>query len=175
MRERVMIRLRACHVFASASILALALCSSATAQERIRPVLSLSAGPSPYDLSGTGTGLAIAGRVALPIQPYLIVEPGLVYFGYTTQFGTDFGFLLLELSVQAVAPLGPVHPYLGAGVGSAVANTGSSGSELTLHVVLGVRLRLTDHWGAVAEGRLRSVDPFHGNMVDLTLGVSWRP
>jgi len=138
------------------------------------PAVSLSAGPSPYDLAGTGTGFAMAGRLDWWLLPFLVVEPGLEYFRYTPDPDQAIGLLMPELSLQGSLRVGPVAPYLGVGAGYAFTVTGRGGDDATLHAVLGVRAYLSDRWGLRGEFRLRSVDPFHGNMGDITAGVSFR-
>ncbi len=93
--------------------------------------LSVAVGPSPYDLSGTGTGFAAA--LQLPWEPVagLVVEPGVTFFTYSSQFDTRFNYLFPELSVQAQLPRGRVHPFLGVGAGGAFVLSGPSETVAT--------------------------------------------
>ena len=104
-----------------------------------RPDIGVSAGPSPYDLSGTGTGFAGGVWVGYPLRPFLLAEAGVGYFRYTTQGDTDVAYLLPEIGIRAGAPLGQVFPYFGGGAGFASVITGGAGTDLTLHVALGIR------------------------------------
>jgi hypothetical protein len=145
-------------------------CGAQESQEP-RPILSVLAGPSPYDLSGTGTGFAVGAWVSCPVWPFLLLEGGSGYFRYTAQGGSAVAYLLPEVGFRAGVPAGPWFPYAGGGVGLASVVSGFEGTDLTLHVVLGVRLWITSGIGARVEGRLRSVDPWSGNMTDVTGGL----
>jgi len=138
-----------------------------------RGELGLLAGPSPYDLSGTGTGFAAKATLTLdPGLRAIAIEPGLGYFRYTDQGGATVTYLLPEVSVQLRAHSGAIRPYLGAGAGLARASAaGASATDLTLHGALGLRVPLSSNWSLRAEARLRSVDPFTGNMMDLGFGI----
>jgi hypothetical protein len=140
-----------------------------------RPVLSLSAGPTRYDLSGTGTGVTGAVRLDLTGLPFLVLELGVGYFHYTTQAGNGLTYLLPEVSAQLQLGVGPMRPYVGGGIGVAEPSSGTITSNLqTVHVVAGARFGLGPHWVLRAEGRLRSVNPFHGSMLDITAGLGRR-
>jgi hypothetical protein len=143
----------------------------AAAQDE-RLALSVSAGPSPYDLSGTGTG--VAGALALTWRPIrgLLIEPGTTAFTYRSQFGTRFTYLLPELSIQGELRLGPVRPFFGVGAGGAFVVQGPRRTDPTLHATLGSRIQLGAGWGARAELRVRSVRPWAGTMSDVLLGLS---
>lgn len=136
-----------------------------------RPDIGVSAGLSPYDLSGTGTGFAGGVWLGIPLRPFLLAEGGFGYFRYTAQGETVVAYLLPEIGLRVGAPLGHVFPYFGGGAGYAHVITGSVGTDRTLHVALGIRAWVSSRVGLRGEGRLRSVDPWAGNMVDLTAGV----
>jgi hypothetical protein len=131
-------------------------------------------GPSPYDLSGTGTGFAVNAGVAVPVlRQVLLLEPSLGIFTYTSQFGNREHWLFPELGLQAQARVGAVRPYLGGGIGAGtVGLSGPARWKFTLHGLAGVRAHLSGRWGIRGEMRIRSVDPFHGNTVDFGLGVT---
>ena len=151
--------------------------SSAIAQGGRAPTeTALILGPSPYDLSGTGTGFAVNAGIAVPVlRQVLILEPSLGIFTYSSQFGNRTHWLFPELSLQAQARLGGVRPYLGGGMGAGTAGlSGPARWQITLHGVAGMRVHLGGRWGVRGEMRLRSVDPFHGNTVDLGIGVTRR-
>lgn len=135
---------------------------------------ALLAGPSSYDLSGTGTAFAaslsstvhLAGRV-------LLLSPNFGYFTYRTQFGSRRHFLFPEAGLQLQAPMGRFRPYLGAGAGAGIDTQGGpSQLDFTLHAAAGFRLRVRNEWGLRGELRVRSVDPFHGNTADFGIGIT---
>ena len=71
-------------------------------------------------------------------------------------------------------PLGPVSPFLGAGVGASIELEGQDDQALTLHAVLGVNVAVSRRIETVTEARIRSIDPWTGNTVDLLIGLGWR-
>jgi hypothetical protein len=152
-------------------VVALASITDTVAQTASRPTASLLVGPSPYDLSGTGTGFTIGAWIDYPVFSFLRIEGGSAYFQYTTPYGTGYRYLLPEVGFRLGAPIGPLLPYLGGGGGIAFTVSGRDDTSWTLHAVLGLRARLAGRIGVRAEFRLRSVDPFHGNMGDVVGGV----
>ena len=145
------------------------------AQMARRIAIGVVAGPTRYDLSGTGTAATGAVRLDLTGYPFLVIELGLGYFHYRTQGGAGLTYLLPEISAQLQATVGVVRPYFGVGIGVAEPSSGTITSNLqTLHVTTGARFDLDRHWTLRAEGRLRWVDPFKGSMLDLTAGVARR-
>jgi hypothetical protein len=159
-------------------VLALVLCAGflaagtrdAKAQDKLD--LALAAGPSPYDLSGTGTGAS--GAVFLTWRPLsgLVLEPGVTVFRYLSQFDERTSLLFPELSVQAEVPGGRFHPFLGGGGGGAFVLGGTGETVATLHAVGGARIDIGDVWGMRGEMRIRAVHPWTGNTVDLLLGIT---
>lgn len=133
------------------------------------------AGVGAYDLSGDGTEAVLGGGLEVGLGSVVLIEPGLRYFRYETQFDEDVGFLLPEVSVQARLPLRIVEPYLGVGVGTAIVVEGDDDGEATLHAAAGARLPVADRWTLRPEVRLRSVDPWVGTIGDFTLGIVYRP
>jgi hypothetical protein len=134
--------------------------------------IGIAAGPSPYDLSGTGTGAS--GAVLLAWAPLrgLVVEPGVTVFTYRTQFDERTTLLFPELSIQGELPLGRIRPFLGGGAGGGFVASGAGETVATLHAVGGVRIAFGNEWGALGEMRVRAVRPWTGNTVDFLLGVS---
>ena len=145
---------------------------TALAQTGSRLTLSGLAGPSPYDLSGTGTGFAAALEFNWRPMPGLVIEPGLTYFTYQSQFSERIHYLMNELSVQGELPLGRVRPFLGGGAGVAQVVEENEDLVATLHAVGGLRVDLSRAWGARAEMRVRAVRPWTGNTVDILFGLS---
>jgi hypothetical protein len=147
--------------------------ATALAQTGSRLMLSGLAGPSPYDLSGTGTGFVAALELSWRPVSGLVVEPGMTYFTYESQFSERIHYLMNELSVQGELPRGGIHPFLGGGAGFArVLDESENELELTLHAVGGLRVDLSRSWGARAELRVRSVRPWTGNTADILFGLS---
>lgn len=163
-----------CRVFAlalCAGVMSLVDARTGAAQDL---TLGVAAGPSPYDLSGTGTGAA--GAVLLAWAPLrgLVVEPGVTVFTYRSQFDERTTWLFPELSIQGELPLGRVRPFLGGGAGGGFVASGTGQTVATLHAVGGLRIALGEGWGALGEMRVRAVRPWTGNTVDFLFGVSRR-
>ena len=68
--------------------------------------ITVAIGPSPYDLSGTGTGAAGAVRLEWAPLRGLVIEPGMTVFTYRSQFDERTTLLFRELSIQGELPLG---------------------------------------------------------------------
>jgi hypothetical protein len=82
--------------------------------------------------------------------------------------------LLPEVSIQAQANLGDLRPYVVAGVGMAVPLSGFKGDDGgTLHAGLGTRIVAGRRTLMRAEARARSISPWEGETLDLTLGIEW--
>jgi hypothetical protein len=145
---------------------------TALAQTGSRLTLSGLAGPSPYDLSGTGTGFAAALELSWRPTRGLVIEPGLTYFTYQSQFSEQIHYLMNELSVQGELALGRARPFLGGGAGFASVVDEDDEVVGTLHAVGGVRVDLNRTWGVRAEIRVRAVRPWTGNTVDILFGLS---
>lgn len=144
-------------------------------RDRPSPAVSLLAGPSTYDLSGTGTAFNVAVRFDIPAGRRFIVEPGIGFFRYRTVFGTTIKYLLPEISLQFEPTRGPVRPYVGVGAGFSEYLTGPGASPATVHAVVGLRARVTRIYGFRTEVRLRGVDPFSGQqMTDVAFGLTKR-
>ncbi len=138
--------------------------------------VSVVAGPSVYDLSGTGTTYAInAGLAFRPLDRILVVEPSFGFLRYTTQGDIKATLLMPELSLQAEARLGPVRPYLGGGAGQVRASGGGFREwDTSLHGLAGVRAELGAGWGARAELRVRAIGPTGGTTADFGVGLARR-
>ena len=134
--------------------------------------MGLAAGPSVYDLSGTGTTVAAAAQLAWEPLAALVIEPGLTFLTYEAQFQDRISFLFPELSVQAQLPGGRVRPFLGVGAGGAFAISGPGETVATLHAVGGARVHVNANWGLRGELRVRAVRPWSGNTADFLIGVS---
>jgi hypothetical protein len=158
-------------------VLALLLCAGLPATSRPaaaqgRLALAVAAGPSPYDLAGTGTGTSGAAFLAWRPARGLVVEPGLTVFSYQSQFGERTSLLFPELSIQGELVLGSFRPFLGGGGGGAFVLDGVGETVATLHAVGGARVDLSDAWALLGEMRIRAVRPWTGNTVDFLFGIS---
>jgi outer membrane protein with beta-barrel domain len=161
------------HLFGIAAVLLLAPTVSRSAAAQ-RTALAVVGGAWEYDLSGTGTSGFGGLRLEMPVGRLLVVEPGLTYARYSPQFGGHVNYLIPELQVQVQVP-GRVSPFLGGGLGLSYAwASGAHATDLSLSGSVGTRVRLTELWGARAEFRARSIDPFHNTIVEWTLGISRR-
>jgi hypothetical protein len=137
-----------------------------------RLALGVAAGPSPYDLSGTGTGITAAALLAWRPSRGLVVEPALGVFSYTSQFDERTILLLPEIGVQGELVKGSFRPFLGAGGGASLGLSGWEKTGLTLHGVGGARLDLSRDWTLLGEMRVRWLPPGSNNTVDFLFGVS---
>lgn len=159
---------------AALAVLALALVAPSPIAGQDR-ALALVGGAWQYDLSGTGTSAFGGLRLELPVGRVFVVEPGLTYAHYSSQFQTGVSYLLPEVQAQVQVPGRWVRPFLGGGVGLSHAwSGGGSADDLTLTGSVGTRVRVTDLWSARAELRVRSIDPFHATVAEWTLGIARR-
>jgi hypothetical protein len=139
---------------------------------RPRPQVTFMAGPSSYDLGGTGTSAFGAVRFDVPVGLVFILEPGVANFRYPAQSSDHITYLFPEVSVQAQVPGGGVRPYLGGGIGFTEFLSGRGRTLVTLHAAAGLRVAVANGWGLRGELRARSVDPFVGSTFDFGFGVS---
>lgn len=146
----------------------------ACAQQPSRFDFGVAAGPSPYDLSGTGTGLAAGIRAPWQIGKWLVIEPSMGFFSYNSQFDARSSYLFPELSIQSQLRIGRVRPFLGGGAGGAFVVSGVGETVATLHGVAGARLDISPDWVISSELRVRAVRPWTGNTADFLFGVSRR-
>jgi hypothetical protein len=161
--------------FCSALLLAIAP-SFAAAQTGDVWTASLMAGPSSYDLDGTGTSFAAAMHVAYQWEPAIVVEAGMTYFRYRDPYNP---ILFPEFSVQFGIPRGPLRPYLGAGMGLTVIPgetiIGENSSvHRSLHGVAGMRVLVGGGWGVRGELRVRSPQQWGAVTSDVMFGVTRR-
>jgi hypothetical protein len=143
-----------------------------------RPALSLSAGVSQYDLSGTGTTAVYAARLEQALRPALLVEGGVAVARPDQQFGRRSTLIIPEIGLQAQYPA-RVAPYLGVGLGAAIdrrhANDGGTRSEMTASGAAGVRAWATERVGLRGELRVRGIGTgFEGSTAEWTLGAAVR-
>jgi hypothetical protein len=103
-----------------------------------------------------------------------VIEPGVGFFSYNSQFDIRTSYLFPELSVQGQLQLGRVRPFIGGGGGGAFVLGGEGETVATLHGVGGTRIDISPEWAISGELRVRAVRPWTGNTVDFLFGVSRR-
>ena len=143
------------------------------------PSVSVHAGASQFDLSGTGTAPVFALRAAFPLNSVIRVEGSVGLSRPEQQFQADPTSLWTpELQVQFSVP-GQVSPFLGVGGGVAFETGRDSGfdpgTRVTASASGGVRVQVADRWGLIGELRVRGIgDAFQGSAAEWTVGVSRR-
>lgn len=152
--------------------------SSSTNAFGPRPALSLSAGISQFDLSGTGTTSIIALRGEYPLVPVLLIEGGVTIARPQQALGERGTLLMPELQLQLQLPR-RVAPFIGLGTGFAhdgvVARYGGDANRITFSGAAGLRAAITRQVGLRAELRVRYIGTgFNGSTADWTLGAGWR-
>lgn len=144
------------------------------AQESDRFV-GISAGPSQYDLSGTGTEAAFGLRFETPLNPWLVFETAVTHLEYKSQSRVTVRHVFPEAQVQLHRTSGALRPYLGVGGGASWRSTSAGNSfDPTLSVAGGVRIPLGADWRAQGELRVRAVDPWTGTTADWGIGIARR-
>jgi len=141
------------------------------------PRLTLVAGVSEFDLSGTGHGFIGGARIDVPVRAALILE-GAVSVMSAPQAGDTTTVVFPEALVQVQLPR-RLAPYLGLGLGVAVdirdEDFGGTQIDPTFIGAAGIRFDLTETAGLRTELRVRGHETgFVGTTADWTGGVSWR-
>ncbi|MGE0352546.1 MAG: hypothetical protein AB7I33_04625 [Gemmatimonadales bacterium] len=144
------------------------------AQEPVDHSLMVLAGPSPYDLAGTGTGTAAGAEYGWHYRGMLHGGVSLNGFTYRSQAGRRIIQLFPEFTARILLTKHELRPFVGGGYGVSVTARGPSGLTWTLHAVLGFDAMIAPGWLARAEARLRSVKPWTGETVDLRVGIGRR-
>lgn len=140
--------------------------------------ISVIGGVSQFDLAGTGTASILGARVDLEITRVFLGEAGFTAMRPSEQFSRRATYAFPEVQIQAQIPLRIVRPYVGAGVGYALASAHGSyaGSTRTLAGAGGVRVLIPNTRTTLrAELRVRGIGyEFAGAMAEWTLGVGRR-
>jgi hypothetical protein len=137
--------------------------------------VSLSAGVSVFERSGSGAAGLFAVRVDYPVYPSLVVEGGLAYArrGNDPLFGDVF---IPGVQVQLQGLQGRLAPYAGLGAGMTVERRdGPLSDDLSFapSFSAGLRAAVTDGVAARLEGRLHGVGAnFRGLYSEITGGLS---
>jgi hypothetical protein len=136
------------------------------------------AGVSSYDLSGTGTAAIATAIRRYPLDRLLSVDVTLALFQESERFSVQgipvnvsSTLALPELGVELGKQFGRLRPSIGAGAGAAIKLHGRQSGGFTVHGLLGLSARVSPTVRVGAMGKVRSVRPFRGSMVDFMLGV----
>ncbi len=151
-------------------------CAGTTAAQEMAAQHSVTvmAGPTNFDLSGTGTTLGLAVRGTRALTPHLAVETGLLFARPDLQGGRAT-LVLPEAHLQYHWRFGNVAPYAGGGLGFAhQSREGSvSATNLALAAAGGARAYLNDRVAVLGEFRLRGITRnFSGSIAEFMGGMS---
>ena len=143
-----------------------------------RPAVSVAAGVSQFDLSGTGTAPVVSARVDYPLGRALIAEGGVAVARPDQQFGARTTLVVPEVGLQLQYPA-RLAPYVGVGTGAAIdfrgSENGGTDADLTLSGAAGVRAWVTDRVGLRGELRVRGIGRnFAGSTAEWTAGAAIR-
>jgi hypothetical protein len=141
------------------------------------PRLTLVAGVSQFDLSGTGDAFTVALRFDAEITPVLVWEATV---GVTpdAQDIDDATLVIPEAQVQLQWPA-RLSPYIGGGGGISLyfkdEASGGTDTEPTFSGAVGVRFALAEQAGMRGELRVRGIGTdFAGSTAEWTAGISYR-
>jgi hypothetical protein len=150
---------------------------SATALSAQTPALSAGGGIGLVDFDGRGRAFIIGARLKAPLSPNVFLDVGVAWFTYhSPNSSTDTlpDYLLPDVGLAFQAPLGRLHPYLGAGVGLAANLRVGGDGFLALHAAAGLQVDLWDGWGARLDYRVRSLASPHSDSREITIGLTKR-
>lgn len=139
--------------------------------------LSVGGGIMDYDLSGVGQTLTLNARAVAPLSRTFVLEPGIVWARPELQGGGEATLLIPEVQLQARFPLGAVAPYLGVGVGAALAfaDDRDDDHEVAFSGGAGLRIDAGGLLGFVIDGRVHGLGTeFTASTAELTLGLRIR-
>jgi hypothetical protein len=134
--------------------------------------VSLMAGASVYQRSGSGTMGIYALRVDLPMYPNVLLDAGLSY-AHRGEVVADL--FIPDLQVQLQARSADFSPYIGLGAGLTVEKRDDGVSDVSFapSFSAGMRVDLADGAGLRFEGRLHGVGAnFRGVYSELAAGLS---
>jgi hypothetical protein len=137
---------------------------------------SIGGGIMDYDLSDVGQTLTLNARGVAPLSRTFVLEPGILWARPDLQGGGEATLLIPEVQVQARFPLGPVAPYLGVGVGAALAfMDGDDDHDVAFSGGAGLRVDAGGLLGFVLDGRVHGLGTdFSASTAELTLGLRIR-
>ena len=164
----------------SAALLAAAVAAPARGQTAVapRPAVSVAAGVSQFDLSGTGSARVVAVRAERPLARALLAEVGVAVARPRQQFERTTTLVIPEVALQLQLPA-RVAPYVGVGVGDAMdfrpESVGGLRQQLTVSGAAGVRAWLGERLGVRGELRVRGIGRnFAGSTAEWTGGAALR-
>ena len=169
-----------CRTIAAASLLAVPF--GAQAQEEAGHV-SLGGGWASYDLNGTGDTGIFTLRAGAPIAPNFGWEIALSYLRPGEEDAKAHLFLP-EVQLQLMKAFSRFTPYVGIGVGAAIAASddveiggvefeGTTDTEFSPSGSLGTRIGLAESVGLFVEGRLHGIEiDFTGTIAELVAGLT---
>lgn len=140
-----------------------------------RNSISIVAGASQFDLSGTGTAPILGVRYDRVVARWLVTQGSLAMMRPKEQLGQRNQYVIPEFQVQAQLPRETVRPYLGVGTGFFLGNNGSR-TRATFTTALGTRVRVPERpIDVVLELRVRGVgESFSGSAAEWTAGLAYR-
>lgn len=172
--------------------LALVLAVLATAPAALAQTVWVTGGPAEHDAVQTRAA-SVGARVEVRLLPFVVAEAGVLYAPLGQASPQASSLLLPDVQLQLEAPLGPVRPYVGVGVGAHLALQSTArcfavGEEspdvvcrpddrfnAALAVALGARVDLGPRLRARIDGRLLKAETFGegGNVLGLTVGMGY--
>lgn len=174
----------ACAIPVAATALFCLLLTPGAARAQADPAqhaLAISAGAINFDLSGTGTGFAVAGRARAALSPHVALEAGALVSRLDEQTGRTT-LLVPEVQLQYFWRAGRVRPYAGGGVGFGYRNRefADDRTDLVLSAAGGALIDVSDRLAVSGELRLRGFDldlgdlNFTGTSAEWMAGLAWR-
>jgi opacity protein-like surface antigen len=157
-------------------VLLITTATSGVAFAQARTTLSLGAGVTNFDLSGTGTTPVFTARVSRGLPAKFVIEGGLVFAKPEQQFGAST-LIAPEAQLQFHLPVGRFTPYLGAGIGLVRESSDVIETDWTPTVSFagGARVGINDRVGLFGELRIRGYEwNFVGTMADVVFGAAIR-
>lgn len=150
--------------------------TSGLAFAQAKTSLSLGAGITNFDLSGTGTTPVFTARLSRDLGAKFVFEGGLLVAKPEQQFGSST-LIAPEAQLQFHLPIGRLTPYLGAGIGVVreSADVIETDWTPTVSFVGGTKVGINDRVGLFGELRIRGYEwRFVGTMADVVFGATIR-
>lgn len=167
----------------TALALFLACVSSSLSAQVAKHEISVAAGVSQFDASGTGTAPLMAARVSGQLlSSWLLGDLSFSYAPLDEQFSTESTRTgVFEGQLQAQLPLARLQPYIGVGGGWLHYfnnDAGRGATAPTISGAVGLRAPLTSALVVRGEMRLRSWDSgqnsgFHDSAAEFTAGLGF--
>lgn len=148
----------------------------ALAQKPGETTVSMFAGGATSELNNRGWSPVVGPRIDHAILYPLAFQFALPVFSFMPWLGERVTYGLPELSLLVSPTVGRVSPYLRFGAGWAIVMAGqrSGSSQETVHVALGLRVRVMRSWDVRSEFGLRSINPWSSETTDISGGIGYR-